>query len=153
MRKLHLAVGILTVVTFLITGQVMRHHSPPMTALSDSVRLMYRSRHIYILGAALVNLMLGLYFEWRPQGWRRMLQSIGSVLLLISPALLVLAFALEPTSDLHADLRWSHYGLYALFAGSMLHLAGGGAQGPLMKTAGPGADHPRPDAAADGKLV
>src|SRR5215469_7945765 len=37
MRKLHLAVGILAVVTFLISGQLMRHHSPPMTALSDSV--------------------------------------------------------------------------------------------------------------------
>ena len=37
MRKLHLAVGILAAVTFLITGQPTRHHAPPMTALSDSV--------------------------------------------------------------------------------------------------------------------
>jgi hypothetical protein len=61
MRRLHLRVGVFAVVAFLITGQFIRHHIPPMVALSDSVRLMFRSRHIYILAAGLVNLILGVY--------------------------------------------------------------------------------------------
>ena len=74
MRRLHLSVGIAGVIAFLVTGQLMRHHTPPLTALSDSVRLMYRSRHIYILGSALVNLVLSLYLELESRGWQRNLQ-------------------------------------------------------------------------------
>ena len=59
MRRYHLWVGGLIVVVFLITGQFMRHHGPPMGALSDSTRLMFRSRHIYLLASGLVNLMWG----------------------------------------------------------------------------------------------
>ena len=70
MRKLHFILGWLTVIAFLITGQVMRHHAPPLVTMSDTVRLMYRSRHIYVLAAGLLHLMLGIY--WRPlDGWRR----------------------------------------------------------------------------------
>jgi hypothetical protein len=59
MRRYLLWVGVLVVGVFLITGQFMRHHEPPMGTLGDSVRLMFRSRHIYILASGLVNLMLG----------------------------------------------------------------------------------------------
>jgi peptidoglycan/LPS O-acetylase OafA/YrhL len=82
MRRLHLAVGIFSVAAFLITGQFMRHHTPPMTALSDSSRLMFRSRHIYILGAGLVNLALGLYLQRHSAGWRRVIQAAGSTLVI-----------------------------------------------------------------------
>jgi hypothetical protein len=45
-----------------------------MVALSDSARLMFRSRHIYILAAGLVNLVLGVYFERQARGWRRVVK-------------------------------------------------------------------------------
>ena len=123
MRRLHLIVGVAAVIAFLVTGQLMRHHTPPMTTLSDSVRLMYRSRHIYILAGGLVNLVLGLYWQQRPRGWRRAVQTAGSALLMAAPVLLVAAFAVEPTGGFHEETPWSHAGLYALFAGSMVHLA------------------------------
>jgi hypothetical protein len=129
MRRLHLAVGIAAVLAFLITGQLMRHHTP-MTALSDSVRLMYRSRHIYILAGGLVNLMLGLYLHRRQQGWQRAVQSTGSALLLAAPALLVVAFAVEPGRGFHEETAWSRAGLYTLFGGSMAHLAASGGKAP-----------------------
>lgn len=125
MRRLHLGVGVFAVVTFLITGQFMRHHIPPMLALSDSVRLMFRSRHIYILAAGLVNLILGVYLQRQAEGWRRAVQSVGSALLITSPALLVLAFAVEPSHGFRAEMRWSAAGLYVLFLGSMAHLVCG----------------------------
>jgi hypothetical protein len=125
MRRLHLVIGICAVVAFLITGQFMRHHSPPMATMSDSARLMYRSRHIYILAAGLLNLVLGVHFQRHREGWRRTVQAAGSILLLASPALLILAFTVEPGRGFHEETPWSHAGLYALFAGSMAHFACG----------------------------
>ena len=125
MRRLHLVVGVCAVVAFLITGQLMRHHSPPMATLSDSVRLMYRSRHIYILAAGLLNLVLGVHFQRHREGWRKAVQAAGSALLLASPALLILAFTVEPGRGFHEETLWSHAGLYALFGGSMTHFACG----------------------------
>ena len=63
MRRFHLIVGMAVVVVFLLTGLWMRRHEPPMNTLSDAMRLMHRSRHIYILASGLVNLMLGLYIQ------------------------------------------------------------------------------------------
>jgi peptidoglycan/LPS O-acetylase OafA/YrhL len=84
---------------------------------------MLRSRHIYILASALVNLMLGLYVERCPAGWRRIVQAIGSGLLIGSTALLVLAFVVEPEKGFQPEMWWSATGLYALFLGCMAHLA------------------------------
>ena len=120
MRKLHFILGWLTVIAFLITGQVMRHHTPPLVTMSDTVRLMYRSRHIYVLAAGLLHLMLGIY--WRPlDGWRLRVQSVGSVLLAAAVPPLIAAFFVEPTRSSLDATRCSHLGLYALFAGAMLH--------------------------------
>ncbi len=82
---------------------------------------MFVSRHIYLLGAALVNLMTGLCLQMASGGWQRRLQLVGSALLLFSPASLALAFFTEPQLGL-AGRSWpSRQGLFALFAGVMLH--------------------------------
>ena len=126
MRRLHLIIGLLVIAAFLITGQIMRRHTPPMEAMSDDIRLMYRSRHIYILASGLVNLLLGLYLSNRAAGWRRILQLLGSMLFLISPLLLILAFAAEPAHGLTGRTWRSSFGLYALFGGGVAHLLGAG---------------------------
>ncbi len=124
MRRLHLTFGLLGVLVFVLTGQFMRHHTPPMRALSPDVHLMYVSRHIYLLGAALVNLALGLYVLPQPLPRARTAQQIGSVLLLISPILLTIAFFQEPAHGLAGRSWRSTYALLALFAGSLLHVLG-----------------------------
>ena len=120
MRRLHFILGCFTVIAFLITGQLMRHHSPPLDTMSDGMRLLYRSRHIYILAAGLLHLILGIY--WRSfDGRRQHLQTAGSLLLATSVPLLISAFFVEPARGQLAATPWSHYGLYALFGGTMLH--------------------------------
>jgi hypothetical protein len=134
MRKYHLWVGVLIVVVILVTGQFMRHHEPPMSALSDSTRLMFRSRHIYLLASGLVNLMLGLYLR-QAEGWRGIGQMIGSGL-----ALLTLALTVEPERGFQTEMWWSAASLYAQFGGCMCHLASGIGkphQEPEAKTARP----------------
>jgi hypothetical protein len=129
MRAFHLWAGVLAVLVFLITGQVMRHHQPPMAALPDDVHLMFRSRHIYILAGGLVNLILGIYLH-REDGWRGRVQLLGSALVFGSPALLIAAFFLEPKEGLRADTWSSNLGLYSLYAGSILHLVSSIARNP-----------------------
>jgi hypothetical protein len=123
LRRLHLAIGGLALILFLVTGQLMRHHVPPMSALGDGVRLLYRSRHIYLLASALVNLMLGLYLQFQSARWRRALQLSGSVFLAASPVLLALAFLEEPAAGFQEEMWRSAFGLYTLFLGSIAHLA------------------------------
>ncbi len=122
MRRFHLTTGVLTIIIFLITGQLLRHHRPAMATLSDAARLMLRSRHIYILATGLVNLMLGLYLQAQPAGWRGVAQVAGSCLLVASSLFLVVAFFLEPERGFRPEMWWSAAGLYALFGGCMAHL-------------------------------
>src|SRR5260370_618428 len=108
MRLAHLGVGIIGVIAFLITGQVMAHHAPNIHTLSAELQMMYVSRHIYLLGAALVNLVLGLYLTLYLPGWRRNLQQIGSSLILLSALSLLVAFIAEPELGL-AGRSWRSY--------------------------------------------
>jgi hypothetical protein len=119
MRRIHLIIGLLGVMAFLLTGQAMKHHNPPMHSLAPEVRMMYVSRHIYLLGAVLVNVALGIYFQMRPVGWRRALQHVGSLLILFSIVALLVAFMEEPALGMAGRSWQSYLGLIALFAGVM----------------------------------
>jgi hypothetical protein len=121
-RRIHLIIGVLGVIAFLLTGQVMKHHQPSMVALSAEVRMMYVSRHIYLLGASLVNVVLGLYLKVHPQHWRRILQGIGSLLILLAPISLLMAFLSEPVLGIAGRSWRSYFGLLGLFAGVMAHI-------------------------------
>jgi hypothetical protein len=68
-RSIHLIIGLLGVIAFVLSGQFMKHHHPRMVELPAEVRMMYVSRHIYLLGASLVNVAFGLCLQSRPEGW------------------------------------------------------------------------------------
>src|SRR5215813_1920152 len=121
MRRIHLIVGVTGVVVFVLTGQVMARHVPPVRATVPELRLMYVSRHIYLLGAALVNLMTGLYLKMAVRGWQRRAQLLGSALLLFSPAALMLAFLIEPPLGLAGRSWMSRQGLFTLLGGTLFH--------------------------------
>jgi hypothetical protein len=109
----------LGVTAFVLTGQVMKHHNPPVHTLTPEVRMMYVSRHIYLLGAPLVNVALGIHLQTRPVGWRRALQQIGSLHILFSTVSLLVAFMEELALGMAGRSWRSYLGLIALFAGLM----------------------------------
>ena len=121
MRRLHLFVGIAGMLAFVLTGQVLKHHNPPMHTLSHEVRLMFVSRHVYLMGAAAMNLVLGLYLRMHPSGWRRAVQHVGSALILLSVVLLLAAFFKEPSFGVAGRSALSLVGPVALFLGATLH--------------------------------
>jgi hypothetical protein len=122
MRRLHLTVGLLGVLAFVFTGQLMRHHAPPMHELAPDVHMMFISRHIYLLTASVLNLVLGIYFRRFSAGWRRAMQWVGSVLVLASPILLTVAFFQEPAHGLAGRSWRSSYALFAMLGGGLLQL-------------------------------
>jgi hypothetical protein len=97
-RLLHKVAGVLTVLIFLGTGAYMRFNSPALFESDPAVRMMFRSTHIYILLAGLLNIGIGAYVVLSPRRWRRILQFIGSGFVLIAPVLLIFAFFYEPSS-------------------------------------------------------
>ena len=100
----------------------MSGHQPAMATLDWGDRLLFRSRHIYILAAGLVNLSLGLRYAL-PEGVRRRGAAVaGSLLALASTVMLFFAFFAEPMAG-RSPGSLSQFGLYALFGGVMLQAA------------------------------
>jgi hypothetical protein len=124
MKRAHLIFGILVVVGFLLTGQYMDKFYNHLHGMPDGPRLLYRTRHIFILLAGLLNLALGAYFSYRVEPWRRTVQIIGSLLIFTASSLFLAAFFYEPKlTDLHTPL--SHWGTYTIATGAILHVVAG----------------------------
>jgi hypothetical protein len=121
MRRLHLVVGLAGVAVFLATGQYMDRAHDHFRDMDDTRRLLFRSTHIYLLLASLLNLSLGLYLSDAGPGWRRWAQRAGSALVLLAPPLLVAGFATEPWLS-GLDRPYSRPALYGALAGMVLHL-------------------------------
>ena len=101
----------------------MRIDFPDKDAIPQELRLLMRSRHIYILFSALIHLMLGAYLRMSSDKRAMLLQYAGSFMLTASSVLLVWAFVVETYSLQHfSDL--SRNGIYTAVAGVGLHLLG-----------------------------
>ena len=118
-KRTQLILGIVLLVVFVLTGQYMEYvHN---RQLPDGQRILYRSRHIYLLLNALINISLGLYARYAVSGWRRSLQIIGSVLIMLAPGFLLAGFFYEPPRG--ADqTKIAPYGIFATAIGMLFHL-------------------------------
>jgi hypothetical protein len=66
--RAHRWVGVATIAVFLATGVVLRRHHLDLLALDSGLRLLFRSRHVYLLFSGLLNLAMGLRFGLPPAG-------------------------------------------------------------------------------------
>ena len=124
MKLFHFVFGVAVLVIFLLTGQYMDRYFHHLVGMPDGPRLLYRTRHIFILFSGLLNVGIGTYLVPRTARWRRILQGLGSVLIVLASLLLILAFFYDTTrGDLRAPL--SHYGIYAIALGTLFHLFSG----------------------------
>jgi hypothetical protein len=121
MKRLHLFIGVLATLAFVLSGQSMHFHKPQLASLPDDVHLMYVSRHIYLAAATMVNVCLGLYLTEHRSTWRRMLQRLGSLMVLFSPIFLLLAFVYEPSLGMAGRSWRTAIGLIPMIIGVGLH--------------------------------
>src|SRR5262245_52271308 len=116
MKRFHLIFGLFAFILFLLTGQYMGRYHNHLEGMEDGMRLLYRTRHIFILLASLIYLGIGFYYTPPADKWRRWVQLIGSSLLTIGTFLLLVAFIYEPKArDLATP--YTHHGLNAILAG------------------------------------
>jgi hypothetical protein len=119
MRRLHLVVGCAGVVAFLLTGQYMDRWLDHLAGMPDLPRMLYRSGHIYLLLASLLNLALGLYLSEPDPGWRRLVQRVGSVLVVVAPILFLVGFTQEAART-DFERPWAGPAIYGIFGGVLL---------------------------------
>jgi hypothetical protein len=120
LRRAHLVVGAIAILAFLVTGLIMGRHDPPVSAMAWDDRLLFRSRHIYLLCGGLVSLALGVHYRLPERIARRGAAIAGSLLVLIAILFLFFAFFFEPMAG-RAPGRLSALGLFALFGGVTLY--------------------------------
>ena len=92
-KRIHLIAGAAFFIAFLATGLVMRNQLRADATIDHAVRFMRRADHVYLLFAALLNVLAGLYLTPPPRPSR--LPSIGSICLLAAPVLFLVAFFTE----------------------------------------------------------
>ena len=124
MKRFHIIFGLLVIVIFLLTGQYMDKFLQHLDGMPDGPRMLYRTRHIYILLSGLLNLGIGTYFSYGVTRWRRVLQFLGSGLIVVATAFFVAGFFTEAKL---AGLvtPWSGRGIYLIAYGTLLHFFSG----------------------------
>lgn len=95
LRTIHLSIGALAVIAFLLTGQYMHWVHNHLHGMPDGPRLFYRSTHIYLLWSSLLNLLLGAYLVRPQQLVLRHAQTGASLAVLAGPFLLCTSFFYE----------------------------------------------------------
>ena len=124
MSYAHLIFGIVMFIIFAVTGKFMRVDFTDKDLISPDLRLLMRSRHIYILFSSLIHLTLGVYLTIHPAKWRKSFQYFGSFLLTLSAWLLLWGFIVE-TYQLQTFSEISRFGIYTSLAGVGFHVIGG----------------------------
>jgi len=110
--RAHWVVGLLTLLIFPLTGQYMRHVAA-VPRLESIPRLVFRSRHLLLLVAAVANLALS-----SSQPFHRA-QRAASVLIMVSPFLLIAAFFIDPARGLHSSTIF-RLAMYSLWIAGLL---------------------------------
>ncbi len=119
MRRAHLVAGLVFVAVFVASGLFMLLRFPAAYEGDRTMRMLYRSAHIYVLLSALMNIVAGIHMRV-PAG---RLQRVGSILLLVAPMFFTLAFSLEP-APARVDRPYATLGAVSAAVGTLLHLLG-----------------------------
>ena len=116
--RVHSIVGWLSFLAFLASGVYLRLHRPELHAGSPLVRALFRANHLYLLGAALLNLLAARVGP-APGRLRGRLRGIGSLLLFLAPAALGVAFLREPPQGFDGR-SLTTFGTVLMLAGTLL---------------------------------
>jgi O-antigen/teichoic acid export membrane protein len=120
LRLTNLTIGIIVVILFAITGQLMRHYYHNAEA-GDVERLYRRSRHLLLLLSGLMQGGIGVYIHAHQHKLSNTLQWVATALMTLGSLGLIYAFFNEiPQEILKTPI--SRLAMYILLASAVLHL-------------------------------
>jgi hypothetical protein len=110
--RAHWIVGTSTLLLFPLAGLYMRYvaHVPE---LNDAPRLMFRSRFLFLLLIATVNLALSYA---KPE---RLVQRLASMIMLVAPLPLIVSFFVDPGRGVRGS-PWTAFTMRGLFVAALL---------------------------------
>jgi hypothetical protein len=121
MQKIHLVSGVALLIIFALTGQYMKNSLALPEGDFNAQRMMYRASHIYLLFAGCVNTLVGCYWSKLESVAAGYIQSLASLLIVVSQVFLLLAFYYEPPV-VDQDRILTVLGCVSLLAGVVLTL-------------------------------
>lgn len=98
-RRAHAWVGGLGVAAFLASGLWMHFRHDHLAGFDRATRLAFRSIHIDLLFAALLNVAVAAAVRPLARAWTVCVAWLGSLSLLAAPPLLAVAFMREPLAE------------------------------------------------------
>lgn len=120
LRLTNLTIGIIVVIVFAITGQLMRHYYHNAEA-ADVERLYRRSRHLLLLVSGLMQGGIGVYIQAHQHRLSNALQWVATVLMTMGSLSLIYAFFYEIPKEI-TKTPISRVAMYILLASAVLHL-------------------------------
>lgn len=95
LARVHFWFGFIGIIVFVLTGQYMDYFHNHLHDMADRPRMFYRSAHIYLLLAVIINLFLGAYLKLDERKLIKMIQYAISFIVLLCPILYLLGFYFE----------------------------------------------------------
>ena len=117
---LHLIFGFLMFITFLLTGQYMDRNFNHLADMADLPRALMRAQHLYILLAALINMVLGGYLTVSKDKLVAAFQIFGSLMIVAATLMLTYSFFTELPSE-RIERPLCRMALYTMLAGGLGH--------------------------------
>ena len=113
LKKIHLWVGIVGILLFLLSGQYFQHALDGLQNLQDTHRLLLRTSHVYFFFSSFINLLFGLFFDQSKK--IRWYTIINQSLIIFSPFLIGYGFVFETSGDSGIERELGSWGVIILF--------------------------------------
>src|SRR5262249_14320220 len=110
--RAHWTAGTLTLLLFPLAGLYMRYVAD-VPHLSDAPRLMFRSRFLFLLLIATVNLALSYS---KPE---RLMERVASMLILLAPLPIIVSFFVDPSRGVQSS-AWTVFTMRSIFLAAVL---------------------------------
>jgi hypothetical protein len=113
-KKIHLWIGILGIVLFLLSGQYFKLALDALQGMEDAPRLLLRTSHIYLFLASIINFIFGLYYI-QPQKvkWYTL---YNQLFIMLSPILIAYGFVFETLNNEGINRTVGSLGIFLIFA-------------------------------------
>jgi len=122
-KKVHYWTGIVFLVIFLLSGLYMKWGFPELYDGNQTSRMMFRANHIYLLLAALINILFSFSAGRVITQKSRKIINVASVLIILSPLLLLIAFVTE-TQSLQFERSFTLLGIVSVLSGVLIAAIG-----------------------------